>query len=114
MDNWTQILLVMALLNFTLNIASVHLGWWKRKNLGDMMEHIIAHVCPTYHDDDEEMEDFDRHINLPQNVFLEDWISFAQNHIMEHGRLPNNEDIEAHFNISEEPDMSWKEWEEAE
>ena len=46
MDDWTQILLVMALLNFTLNIASVHLGWWKRKNLVDKMEHIIAHICP--------------------------------------------------------------------
>ena len=71
------------------------------------MEHIIAHVCPTYHDNDEENQ-----INIPQDVFLEDWISFAQNHIMEHGRLPNNQDIEAHFNISDEPYMSWKKWEE--
>jgi hypothetical protein len=112
MDFWTQILLVMALLNFTLNIASVHLGWWKRRNLGTMMEHIVSHVCPNYPDD--EMEFHDEHMTIPQNVFLEDWISFAENHIQEHGRLPNNQDIEAHFNTEQAQDMSWKDWEEQE
>ena len=112
MDFWTQTLLVMALLNFTLNIASVHLGWWKRRNLGDMMEHIISHVCPHYPDDDMECEE--AHMSIPQNVFLEDWISFAQNHIQKHGRLPNNQEIEDHFNTEQSEDMSWKEWEEQE
>jgi len=112
MDDWTQILLVMALLNFTLNLASVHLGWWKRKNLGDMMEHIVSHICPEYHDDEMEFED--HQISIPQDVYLEDWISFAQNHIQKHGRLPNNQDIKAHFNTKQTQDMSWKDWEEQE
>jgi|TARA_B100000902_G_scaffold327932_1_gene323716 hypothetical protein len=116
MNSWTQILLVMALLNFTLNIASVYLGWWKRKNLGDGIEHILSHVCP--HFDEYENESFeDIGIGIPDDVeFVEDWVEYCHEHIVEHGRLPTQNEIEKHFDYQQEtPDNSQviKEWDES-
>lgn len=102
---------ILALLNFILNLVSVYLGWFKRRNHGEMLEHILHHVC----DDELEFEDFeDIGIGIPEDIEQEvsEWMEYCQQHIMEHGRLPTQKEIEKHFNYQSANDKAWKEWEE--
>jgi hypothetical protein len=107
-------LATLAVLNFILNMASVYLGLYKRRNHGAMLEHILSHICPEYSEDMEE-EDFESigfAITPEMAQDIDSWMKFAQNHIAEHGRFPNQQDIDAHFNKTDNSEEI-KNWDEA-
>ncbi len=43
-----NVLAVMVLLNFLLNLTSVYLGRYKKNLLDEKLEHILEHICPAY------------------------------------------------------------------
>ena len=51
-----NLLAVMVLLNFILNLTSVYLGRYKKHLLEDYLQHILEHLCPAYEDEDEYIE----------------------------------------------------------
>jgi len=56
MENFiVNLLAVMVLINFVLNLTSVYLGRYKKHLLEDYLQHILEHICPAY-------EDIERHI----------------------------------------------------
>ena len=57
MENFiVNLLAVMVLLNFILNLTSVYLGRYKKQLLDEKLNHILEHLCPAYQLDDEEGE----------------------------------------------------------
>ena len=54
-DFIVNLLAVMVLINFILNLTSVYLGRYKKALLEDYLQHILEHICPAY-------EDIERHI----------------------------------------------------
>ena len=54
-DFIVNLLAVMVLINFVLNLTSVYLGRYKKHLLEDYLQHILEHICPAY-------EDIERHI----------------------------------------------------
>ncbi len=55
MDDFiVNLLAVMVLLNFILNLTSVYLGRYKKNLLEDYLQHILEHICPAYADCDED------------------------------------------------------------
>jgi hypothetical protein len=49
-----NLLAVMVLLNFILNLTSVYLGRYKKQLLDEKLDHILDHLCPAYQLDDED------------------------------------------------------------
>jgi len=49
-DFVVNLLAVMVLLNFILNLTSVYLGSYKKKLLEEYLQHILEHICPAYED----------------------------------------------------------------
>jgi len=49
-----NLLAVMVLLNFLLNLTSVYLGRYKKQLLDEKLEHILEHICPAYQLDGEQ------------------------------------------------------------
>lgn len=107
-------LAILAVLNFILNMASVYLGLYKRRNHGDMLEHILSHLCPEYPEDmeEEDFEDIGFALTPEMAEDIDSWIEYVQNHINEHGRFPNQQDIDAHFNKTDNSEEI-RNWDEA-
>jgi len=62
-DFIVNLLAVMVLLNFILNITSVYLGSYKKKLLEEELQHILEHICPAYEDIELHIsEDFEEEI----------------------------------------------------
>ena len=48
-----NLLAVMVLLNFILNLTSVYLGRYKKQLLDEKLDHILDHLCPAYQLDED-------------------------------------------------------------
>jgi hypothetical protein len=48
-----NLLAVMVLLNFILNLTSVYLGRYKKQLLDEKLDHILEHLCPAYQLDED-------------------------------------------------------------
>jgi len=99
---------VMVLLNFILSLYTAYRIRMTTEYVFDGIEHILHHIC---HEDEEDFEDIG--IGIPEDIEQEvsEWMEYCQQHIMEHGRLPTQKEIEKHFNYQSANDKAWKEWE---
>lgn len=105
----------LAVLNFVLNMASVYLGLYKRRNHGYMLEHILSHICPEYSEDmeEEDLEAIGFALTPEMADDIDSWVAYVQNHINEHGRFPNQQDIDAHFIDQTDNAEEIRKWDEA-
>jgi len=108
-------LATLAVLNFILNLASVYLGLYKRRNHGDMLEHILSHICPEYHEDMEavDFEEYGFALTPEMAEDIDSWVAFAQQHINEHGKFPTQQDVDAHFAQQKDNSEEIKNWDES-